>query len=170
MTMIARHLEPNHHLEEYLMDDDADFIQTDNYCIFDEEGLKTCTNCLHCEEKTFMCSEDEYGEQIMTIIDELQNINEEIVDTTLDYSITKLTIKENEAKVFLYEDLTETVGKKPTLKDKEYYAFLKNIEHHKQLYRATTRLEKLKRDYEIKKLEAKMTGNFLNTIAVVFDE
>ena len=103
----------------------------------------------------------------MTIIDELKQINEEIIDTTLDYNVTKLTIKENEAKVILYEDITETVGKKPTQKDKEYYAFLKNIEHHKKMYNATAKLDKLKRDYEIKKLEAKMTGNFLNTIAGV---
>ena len=106
----------------------------------------------------------------MTIIDELKNINEEIIDTTLDYNVTKLTIKENEANVFLYEDLTKTIGKKPTLKDKEYYAFLKNIEHHKKMYNVIAKLDKLKRDYEIKKLEAKMTGNFLNTLAGVVDE
>lgn len=65
MTMIARHLEPNHHLEEYLIneEDGADFIQPNNYCIFDDEGVKTCSNCMHCEEKTFMCSEDEYMEE-----------------------------------------------------------------------------------------------------------
>lgn len=106
----------------------------------------------------------------MTIIDELKTINEEIIATTLDYNVTKLTIKENEAKVFLYEDISNVVGKKPTQKDKEYYAFLKNIEHHKEMYNATAKLDKLKRDYEIKKLEAKMTGNFLNTLAGVVDD
>ena len=60
MTMIARHLEPNHHLEEYLMDDDADFIQPNNNCIFDEDDERECSNCGHCEDKTFACSEDEY--------------------------------------------------------------------------------------------------------------
>ena len=61
MTMIARHLEPNHHLEEYLMDDDDDFLQTTNYCIFDEDGEDIpCLDCGHCEEKTFACSEDEH--------------------------------------------------------------------------------------------------------------
>ena len=60
MTMIARHLEPNHHLEDYIIyGDDDDFLQTDNYCIFAEEETP-CNNCGHCEEKTFMCSEDEY--------------------------------------------------------------------------------------------------------------
>ena len=61
MTMIARHLEPNHHLEEYLSDDDADFIQPNNYCIFDEDGEPVpCLDCGHCEDKCFACSEDEY--------------------------------------------------------------------------------------------------------------
>ena len=60
MTMIARHLEPNHHLEEYLMDDDADFIQPNINCIFDEDDERECSNCGHCEDKTFACSEDEY--------------------------------------------------------------------------------------------------------------
>ena len=60
MTMIARHLEPNHHLEEYLMDDDADFLQPNNNCIFDEDDERECSNCGHCEDKTFACSEDEY--------------------------------------------------------------------------------------------------------------
>ena len=59
MTMIARHLEPNHHLEEYLMDDD-DFLQPNNNCIFDEDDERECSNCGHCEDKTFACSEDEY--------------------------------------------------------------------------------------------------------------
>ena len=62
MSMIARHLEPNHQLDEidYLDDDGADFIQTSNYCIFDEDGLKPCNECFHCEDKTYACSEDEY--------------------------------------------------------------------------------------------------------------
>ena len=60
MTMIALHLEPNHHLEEYLMDDDADFLQPNNNCIFDEDDERECSNCGHCEDKTFACSEDEY--------------------------------------------------------------------------------------------------------------
>lgn len=61
MTMIARHLEPNHHLEEYLIDDDgADFIQI---CIFDYDDVKPCNHCGHCEDKTYACSEDEYMEE-----------------------------------------------------------------------------------------------------------
>ena len=53
-------LEPNHHLEEYLYDDDADFIQPNNNCIFDYDDVKPCSNCGHCEDKTFACSEDEH--------------------------------------------------------------------------------------------------------------
>ena len=53
-------LEPNHHLEEYLMGDDADFIQPNNNCIFDFDDVKPCNHCGHCEDKTFACSEDEY--------------------------------------------------------------------------------------------------------------
>ena len=57
-------LEPNHHLEEYLMDDGADFIQTDtdNNCIFDYDDVKPCNRCGQCEDKFFACSEDEYEE------------------------------------------------------------------------------------------------------------
>lgn len=55
--------EPDHHYEEYINfdGDDADFIQTENYCIFDEDGVDVpCLDCGQCEEKTFACSEDEY--------------------------------------------------------------------------------------------------------------
>ena len=65
MSMIARHLEPNHHLEEYLMDDDADFIQPNNNCIFDFDDVKPCNHCGHCEDKTFACSEDMYDEGLL---------------------------------------------------------------------------------------------------------
>ena len=51
-------LEPNHHLIEYLMCDDADFIQP--LCINTEDREEPCTRCGTCEEKTFACSEDEY--------------------------------------------------------------------------------------------------------------
>ena len=53
-------LEPNHHLEEYLMCDGADFIQPDNNCIFDYDDVKPCNRCGQCEDKFFACSEDEY--------------------------------------------------------------------------------------------------------------
>ena len=49
-------LEPNHHLEEYLMCDESDFIQT---CINSEEQ-EPCTRCGTCEEVYYACSEDEY--------------------------------------------------------------------------------------------------------------
>ena len=51
-------LEPNHQLIEYLMCDDADFIQP--LCINTEDEEEPCTRCGTCEEKTFACSEDEY--------------------------------------------------------------------------------------------------------------
>ena len=51
-------LEPNHQLIEYLMCDDADFIQP--LCINTEDKEEPCTRCGTCEEKTFACSEDEY--------------------------------------------------------------------------------------------------------------
>ena len=51
-------LEPNHQLIEYLMCDDADFIQP--LCINTEDREEPCTRCGTCEEKTFACSEDEY--------------------------------------------------------------------------------------------------------------
>ena len=50
--------EPNHQLIEYLMCDDADFIQP--LCINTEDEEEPCTRCGTCEEKTFACSEDEY--------------------------------------------------------------------------------------------------------------
>ena len=106
----------------------------------------------------------------MSIIEEMKGINEEIIDTALEYNATKLTIKENEANLFLYEDISDIVGKKPTQKDKEYHAFLYNLELHKRLYKSSCKYDKLKRDYEIKKLEAKLTGNFLNTVAGVVDD
>ena len=55
--MIARHLEPDHHLEDYLMCDDADFIQIE-YCINSEED-EPCTFCGHCERMYFASTEDE---------------------------------------------------------------------------------------------------------------
>ena len=57
-------LEPNHHLEEYLMDDGADFIQPDNNCIFDYDDVKPCNRCGQCEDKFFACSEDEYDDEM----------------------------------------------------------------------------------------------------------
>lgn len=60
-------IEPDHYYEEYInfKGDDDDFLQQENYCIFDETGLKKCTNCMHCEEKTFISSEQEYDEELL---------------------------------------------------------------------------------------------------------
>lgn len=55
--MIFSHqLEPNHHFEEYLNCDEADFIRL---CTQAEEEVE-CEGCGHCIEAYFACSEDEY--------------------------------------------------------------------------------------------------------------
>ena len=57
-------LEPDHRFEDYIIyGDDEDFIQPNNNCIFDEDDERECSNCGHCEDKTFACSEDEYLEK-----------------------------------------------------------------------------------------------------------
>ena len=58
MTMIARHLEPDHHLEDYLMCDDDDFLQPE-LCIEHPDGTALCERCGHCEDVYYACSEDE---------------------------------------------------------------------------------------------------------------
>lgn len=58
-------LEPDHFYNDYInfKGDDEEYENQYIYCIFDEEyGLKACTRCGRCEEKTFACSEDEYDE------------------------------------------------------------------------------------------------------------
>ena len=51
-------LEPNHDLEEYVSfdGDDSDFIRT----CFNREDEEPCTQCGHCEDVYFACSEDEH--------------------------------------------------------------------------------------------------------------
>ena len=51
-------LEPNHHLQEYLMCDDADFVRT----CFNREDEEPCTRCGQCEDCYYACSEDEYDD------------------------------------------------------------------------------------------------------------
>ena len=58
--MIFSHrLEPDHHLEEYIAfdGDDEDFVRT---CFNQGEDEVPCTNCGHCEDGYFACSEDAY--------------------------------------------------------------------------------------------------------------
>ena len=103
----------------------------------------------------------------MTIIKELEKLNQEIVDASLFYNASKTALKEEEAKLFLYEDLSEVVGKKPTQKDKEHYIYLKTLKLRETVEDNKRNLDKLLRAYEIKKLECKFMGNFLNTLAGV---
>lgn len=103
----------------------------------------------------------------MSVIAELEKLNQEIVDASLFYNASRLALKEEEAKLFLYEDLSEVMGKKPTQKDKEHYITLKTIKMREAVEENKRNLDKLLRSYEIKKLECKFMGNFLNNIAGV---
>lgn len=104
----------------------------------------------------------------MTLIDELHNLNESIIDLSLDYSAKKLEYKEKEAKILLETDFEEVLGKKrPTVAEKEAYVLLELKDSKATVDKAYYKMEAVKRGYEIKKLECKMTGNFLNTVAGV---
>ena len=101
-------------------------------------------------------------------IQHLKSINEQLVDAQLDYSVKKLLYKEKEAKLLLETDFEEVLGKKrPTVAEKEAYVFLQLEELKKEYDDCYYELEEAKRDYEIKKMELKVQGNFLNTIAGV---
>lgn len=107
----------------------------------------------------------------MTIIDELHNLNDSIVDLSLDYSVKKLGYKEEEAHLLLETDFEEVLGKKrPTVAEKEAYVLLQLKDLKAEVDKAYYELEAVKRGYEIKKIECKMTGNFLNTVAGVVDD
>lgn len=107
----------------------------------------------------------------MTIIDDLNNINEQLVDATLDYSAKKLSLKEKEAQLQLKTDFAAVLNnKRPTVDDKKAFIFLQVKDLKKEVEEAACLIDELKRSYDIKKLEGKMTGNFLNTIAGVVDD
>ena len=107
----------------------------------------------------------------MTIIDDLNNINEQLVDATLDYSAKKLSLKEKEAQLQLKTDFAAVLNnKRPTVDDKKAFIFLQVKDLKKEVEEAACLIDELKRSYDIKKLESKMTGNFLNTIAGVVDD
>ena len=108
---------------------------------------------------------------IMTIIEDLYKINQEIVSTSLDYSIRKMDLKKKEAELQLNTNFEEVLGKsRPTVADKEAYITLQTEDLKHKVDEAENNLDGLKRLYIIKKLEAKMTGNFLNTLAGVVDD
>ena len=107
----------------------------------------------------------------MSVIEELQQASEDIIELTLDYSAKKLLLKEKEAKLMLETDFEEVLGKKrPTVDEKKSYITLHTLKDKEALDKSTAEMEKAKRTYEIKKLECKMTGNFLNTIAGVCED
>ena len=99
-------------------------------------------------------------------IQHLKAINEELVDAQLDYSVKKLLYKEKEADLLLNTDFEEVLGKKrPTVDEKKSWLLLQMKEAKHELNHAEVLVEKLKRDYEIEKLNIKFTGDFLTTVA-----
>ena len=107
----------------------------------------------------------------MSVIEELKQASEAIINLTLDYSAKKLLLKEKEAKLMLETDFEEVLGKKrPTVDEKKSYITLNTVKDKEALDKSTAEMEKAKRTYEIRKLECKMTGNFLNTIAGVCED
>ena len=99
-------------------------------------------------------------------IQHLKAINEELVDAQLDFSVKKLLYKEKEAKLLLETDFEEVLGKKrPTVDEKKSWLLLEMKEAKHELNDAEVLVEKLKRDYEIEKLNIRFTGDFLTTVA-----
>ena len=99
-------------------------------------------------------------------IQHLKSINEQLVEAQLDYAARKLLYKEKEADLLLNTDFEEALGKKrPTVDEKKSWLLLKMKEDKHELNHAEILVEKLKRDYEIEKLNIRFTGNFLSTIA-----
>ena len=99
-------------------------------------------------------------------IQHLKAINEKLVDAQLDFSVKKLLYKEKEAKLLLETDFEEVLGKKrPTVDEKKAWLLLQMKEDKHQVNHAEALVEKLKRDYEIEKLNIRFTGDFLSTIA-----
>ena len=104
--------------------------------------------------------------RIKTAIQHLKAINEELVDAQLDYAAKKLLYKEKEAKLLLETDFEEKLGKKrPTVDEKKAYLLQQMKEDKHEVNHAEILVEKLKRDYEIEKLNIRFTGDFLSTIA-----
>ena len=99
-------------------------------------------------------------------IQHLKSINEQLVDAQLDYSVKKLLYKEKEAKLLLETDFEEVLGKKrPTVDEKKSWLLLQMKEAKHELNHAEILVEKLKREWEIEKLNIKFTGDFLSSVA-----
>ena len=99
-------------------------------------------------------------------IQQLKSINEQLVDAQLDYSVKKLLYKEKEARLLLETDFEEVLGKKrPTVDEKKSWLLLQMKEAKHELNHAEILVEKLKREWEIEKLNIKFTGDFLTTVA-----
>ena len=99
-------------------------------------------------------------------IQHLKSINEQLVDAQLDYATKKLLYKEKEAKLLLETDFEETLGKKrPTVDEKKSWLVLQMKEAKQELNDAEVEVDRLKRDYEIEKLNIRFTGDFLSTVA-----
>ena len=99
-------------------------------------------------------------------IQHLKSINEQLVDAQLDYSVKKLLYKEKESKLLLETDFEEVLGKKrPTVDEKKAYITRELSDAKHKLNHAEALVDKLKRDYEIEKLNVRFTGDFLSTIA-----
>ena len=99
-------------------------------------------------------------------IQHLKAINEELVDAQLDYAAKKLLYKEREADLLLNTDFEEVLGKKrPTVDEKKSWLVLQMKEAKQELNDAEVEVDRLKRDYEIEKLNIRFTGDFLSSVA-----
>ena len=99
-------------------------------------------------------------------IQHLKAINEELTEAQLDYFAKKLLYKEKEARLLLETDFEEALGKKrPTVDEKKAYLLTQLNEDKHELNHEEILEEKLKREYEIEKLNISFTGDFLTTIA-----
>ena len=136
------------------------------------DSAKMCTMLIPSwNGKQDMKEKNDDGGQSMSVIEELKQASEDIIELTLDYSAKKLLLKEKEAKLMLETDFEEVLGKKrPTVDEKKSYITLNTLKDKEALDKSTAEMEKAKRTYEIRKLECKMTGNFLNTIAGVCED
>lgn len=102
----------------------------------------------------------------MSLIEELHNLNDSIVDLTIDYYIKKMELKKKEAKLLLETDFETVLGKKrPTVDEKKSWLLLQMKEAKHELNHAEILVEKLKREWEIEKLNIRFTGDFLSTVA-----
>ena len=99
-------------------------------------------------------------------IQHLKSINEQLVDAQLDYAAKKLLYKEREADLLLHTDFEEVLGKKrPTVDEKKAWLLLQMKEDKHEVNHAEALVDKLKRDYEIEKLNVRFTGDFLSSVA-----